>query len=134
MLLEVLMQNSCLISHYLLPLKRRFRDIQIVIIMNFVILTSVGVSRVDSSRRALCINVLQWLSHSRGVSGKIVFLISLKNIVDTSNEYLQYMFLWRNEKNIDNFWLKKECFILSYDIVQIIGEVFELDKMSKYLM
>ena len=44
------------------------------------------------------------------------------------------MFLWRNEKNIDNFLLKKKCFILSYGIVQIIGEVLDLGKMSEYLM
>ena len=43
MLLEVSMQ----IFHELSPLKRRFRDIQIVIIANFVVLTSVGVMRID---------------------------------------------------------------------------------------
>ena len=47
MLLEVLMQYSCLISHSLSPLKRRFRDIQIVIITNVVVLTSAGVTRVN---------------------------------------------------------------------------------------
>ena len=31
-----------------------------------------------------------------------------------SNEYSKYMFLWRNRKNIDNFWLKK-CLIWSYE-------------------
>ena len=34
MLLEVLMQFSCIISHLQSRLERRFRDIQIVIIMN----------------------------------------------------------------------------------------------------
>ena len=55
MLLEVSMQYSYIISHELSPLKRRFRDIQIVIITNSVVLTSVGVTRVD------CISlVLAW--------------------------------------------------------------------------
>ena len=26
-----------------------------------------------------------------------------------SNEYLQHMFLWRNKKNINTFWLKKKA-------------------------
>ena len=47
MLLEVLMQYSCIISHYLSPLKRRFRDIQIVILTNFVIVLSIGIKKVD---------------------------------------------------------------------------------------
>ena len=50
MLHEGLMQYSCIISHKLSPLERRFRDIQIVIITNFVVVSSVGIKRVD------CIN------------------------------------------------------------------------------
>ena len=50
MLLEILMQCSCIISHSLPSLERRFRDIQIVIITNFVFVSSVGTKRVD------CIN------------------------------------------------------------------------------
>ena len=45
MLLEVLMQYSCILSHLLSPLERRFRDIHIVIIRNSVIVSSVGISR-----------------------------------------------------------------------------------------
>ena len=47
MLLEVLMQYSCINSHKLSSLERRFRDIQIVIITNFVVVSSVGIKRVD---------------------------------------------------------------------------------------
>ena len=32
-----------------------------------------------------------------------------------SIEYLQHMFLWRNKKNINSFWLKKKCLIWSYE-------------------
>ena len=49
MLLEVLMQYSGKVSHQLSPIERRFRDIQIVIITNFVIVSSVGIKRVDCS-------------------------------------------------------------------------------------
>ena len=35
------------ISHQLSPLERRVRDIQIVIVTNFVVLSSVGIKRVD---------------------------------------------------------------------------------------
>ena len=45
MLLEILMQCS----HKVPPLERRFRDIQIVIITNFVVVSSVGIKRVDCS-------------------------------------------------------------------------------------
>ena len=47
MLIEVLMQYSCTISHKLSPLKQRFHDSQIVIIMNVVLVSSVGLKRVD---------------------------------------------------------------------------------------
>ena len=47
MLLEVLMKYSCIISHLLSSLERRFRDILIVIITNFVVVSSVGIKRVD---------------------------------------------------------------------------------------
>ena len=46
MLLEVLMQYSCIISQKLLPLVRRFRDIKIVIITNSVV-SSVDIKRAD---------------------------------------------------------------------------------------
>ena len=49
MLLEILMQCSCIISHKVPPLERRFRDIQIVIITNFVVVSSVGIKRVYCS-------------------------------------------------------------------------------------
>ena len=39
-------QYSCIICDFLLRLKRRFRDGQIVIIINFVFASSVGVKRV----------------------------------------------------------------------------------------
>ena len=42
MLLEVLMQYSCIISYELLPLERRFHDIQFVIITNYVVVSSIG--------------------------------------------------------------------------------------------
>ena len=48
-LLEVLMQHSSIISHQLSPPERRFRDIQIIIITNFVLLSSVGIKRVSVS-------------------------------------------------------------------------------------
>ena len=38
---------KCKISHSLSPLERRFRDIQIVIITNSVVVLSVGIRRVD---------------------------------------------------------------------------------------
>ena len=47
MLLEVLMQYSCIISRKLPPIERRFRDIQIVITTNFVVVSSIGIKRVD---------------------------------------------------------------------------------------
>ena len=47
MLLEVLMKYSCIISHLLSRLERRFHDIQFVIITIFVVLSSVGVTRVN---------------------------------------------------------------------------------------
>ena len=47
MWLEVLMQYSGIISQKLSPLVRRFRDILIIIITNFVIVLSVGIKRVD---------------------------------------------------------------------------------------
>ena len=45
------MQYSCIISHQSSPLERRVRDILIVIVMNFVVVSSVGIKRVD------CINL-----------------------------------------------------------------------------
>ena len=50
MFLEVLMQYSCLISHLLSPLERRFHDIIIVIITNVVVVSSVGIKSVDCIR------------------------------------------------------------------------------------
>ena len=48
MLLDILMQYSCIISHQLSLLERRFHDIQIVIIKNLVAVSSgVGIKRVD---------------------------------------------------------------------------------------
>ena len=47
MLLEVLMQYFCIKSNYLIPLERSLGDIQIVIITNFVVVSSVGIKRVD---------------------------------------------------------------------------------------
>ena len=46
-LLEVLMQYSYIISHELSPFQRRFCCIQIVIITKFVVVSSVGIKRVD---------------------------------------------------------------------------------------
>ena len=45
--LKFFMQYSCIISHLLSPLQRMFRDIQIVIITNFVVVSNVGIKRVD---------------------------------------------------------------------------------------
>ena len=55
-------------------------------------------------------------SQYEGISGEVVFLFLHKNICcgyslevphrGTSNEYPQRMFLWRNKKNINTFWLK----------------------------
>ena len=47
MLLEGLMQYSYIISQYLSSLDGRFRHIQIIIITNFVVVSSVGIKRVD---------------------------------------------------------------------------------------
>ena len=47
MLLEVLMQYSCIISHKLSPPKQRLCDIQVVIITNFVVVASISVKRID---------------------------------------------------------------------------------------
>ena len=47
MLLEVLMQYSCIISRWLSALERMFRESQIIIITNFVVVSSVGIKRVD---------------------------------------------------------------------------------------
>ena len=47
MLLENLIQYSCIISHYLSPLKRRFRDIQFVIVTNFGVELSVDIKQAD---------------------------------------------------------------------------------------
>ena len=39
---------------------------------------------------------------------KCMLLYSLEvPLQGVSNEYSQYMFLWRNKKNINTFWLKK---------------------------
>ena len=59
------------------------------------------------------------IAQEKGVF-KCVFLISPLKITcvvgiskapwrDISYEYLQYMFLWRNEKNINTTWLKKSA-------------------------
>ena len=47
MLLEVLMQYPCIISYKLLLLERRFCDVQIVSITNFVVVSSVGIKMVN---------------------------------------------------------------------------------------
>ena len=47
------MQYSCLNSYQLSPLERRVRDIQIVIVMNFVVVLSVGIKRVVCSKKGL---------------------------------------------------------------------------------
>ena len=47
MLLEVLMQYSCIISHWLSPLELRFRDSQNVTIAKFVVVSSADIKRVD---------------------------------------------------------------------------------------
>ena len=47
MLLEVLMQYSCILFLINCRLERRFRAIQIVIIKNFVVVSSVSIKRVD---------------------------------------------------------------------------------------
>ena len=44
------MQYHCIISHWLSLLKRRFRDIQIVIVTNFVVVSSVGIKTVDCKK------------------------------------------------------------------------------------
>ena len=41
------MQYSCIISHLLSPFARRFRDIQIVIITNYVVVSGIDIMRVD---------------------------------------------------------------------------------------
>ena len=48
---------SCIICDRLLPLKRRFRDSQIVIITNFVVVSNVGIKRI------VCITVsrINWM-------------------------------------------------------------------------
>ena len=46
LLLEVLMQYSCILSHELSPIERRFHDIRIVIIKKSVV-SHVGIKRVD---------------------------------------------------------------------------------------
>ena len=39
-------QCSCIICDYLLPLKQKFRDSQIVIITSYVVVSSIGIKRV----------------------------------------------------------------------------------------
>ena len=66
MLLEVLMQYSCIISEKLSPLERRVCDIQIVIITNFVVVSSVGVKRDDCNweERNRFSNQSEWLGRA----------------------------------------------------------------------
>ena len=59
MLLEILMQCSCIILHQLPPLERRFGDIQIVIITNCVDVSSVGIKRVDCTMVRLGFRTVQ---------------------------------------------------------------------------
>ena len=59
-----LMVYSCIISHQLSPLERRVHDIQIVIVMNFLVVSSVGIRRVD------CI-VVKILGHLPYIGWKI---------------------------------------------------------------
>ena len=49
MLLKVLMQYSGIISQKLSPLARRFHDIQIAILTNFVVVSNVGIKRLTVS-------------------------------------------------------------------------------------
>ena len=60
MLLEVLMQYSCIVFHYLSSLEQRFRDIQIVIITNFVVVSNVAIKRADSIVKILSRNYRNW--------------------------------------------------------------------------
>ena len=52
MLLEVSMQCSCIIYLTLSPLERRFRDIQIVIITTFVVVSDVSIKRVECNKNS----------------------------------------------------------------------------------
>ena len=47
MLLEDIMQCFCIISHWPSPPEQMFHDIQLVILMNFVVVSSVSIKRVD---------------------------------------------------------------------------------------
>ena len=78
MLLEILMQYSCIIPHSLSPLEQRFRDFQTVIVTNCVVVSSVGIKRVDCTLFVFISAQKHrlWVLVRRG----------------SSNEYLQSMF------------------------------------------
>ena len=48
-----IMRYSCIISHLLSPPERSVRDIQIVIVTNFVVVSSVGIKTVDCTMVSL---------------------------------------------------------------------------------
>ena len=54
-LLSILIQYSCITCDKLLPLKRRFRDSQIVIITTIVVVSSVGIKRVVCTSNCMCL-------------------------------------------------------------------------------
>ena len=58
MLLDVLMQYSCIIFNQLSPLMRRFRNSQIVTITNFVVESSGGGTRVDCIKDCITVRAL----------------------------------------------------------------------------
>ena len=73
MLLEVLMQYSGIISQNLSPLVRRFCNIQIVIITNFVAVSSVSIKRVD----CITLAIKSWeKSQVAFVNGKDIRIVS----------------------------------------------------------
>ena len=49
--LKYQVQYSYIICDLLLPIKRRFRDSKIVIITNFVVVSSVGINRIDCTNK-----------------------------------------------------------------------------------
>ena len=67
MFLVDFMQCSCIISHQLSLSERRFCDIQIVIIANVVVVSSVGIKRVDctlhklATTSAMCLFIVTWV-------------------------------------------------------------------------
>ena len=58
MFLEDFMQCFCIISHQSSSLERMFRDIQIVIITKFVVVSSVDIKRIDCISICLLLNFL----------------------------------------------------------------------------